>query len=121
MKNRVYVIQRQQRIDRRDGSLVDRYDSISSASEFGELVYLLSPTASPFNPEQVITELKNKLVVFNGDTDYLLLIGNPCLIGWAVAIASQYSGGKVSLLQWSGRENKYLKIVARGLRIDPSV
>lgn len=113
-KPKVYVVQKQQRFDARSGDLVPRYDTINRAAQYGEMEYLLSPTAGPFRSESIIAELKEKLKNFT-DQDYLVLIGNPCLIGWAVAIAAQRSGGKVNLLQWSGRNDSYVEIRSQGL------
>ena len=40
--------------------------------------------------------------------DYILCIGNPVLIGWAVAIAASFSdSGQVRCLHWSSRERAY--------------
>ena len=58
-----------------------------------------------------IDELNEKLAGYK-PTDYLLLVGNPCLIGWAVAIATHKTGGSVRLLQWSGKDKKYIGILA---------
>lgn len=108
MKTRVFVVQKQMRWDQSKGELVPKFD-LTKAEKFGEVVYLLSPTAGPFNPAPIIKELKTKLSTIQ-PTDFLLLIGNPCLIGWATAIAVQYTGGRVNLLQWSGKEQSYLPI-----------
>lgn len=75
---------------------------VSSAAQFGRLVHLLSPTASPFQPAQPIKELREKLLHFS-DNDYLLLMGSPVFIGLAVGIAADYNDGRVKLLQWSGK------------------
>lgn len=115
MKNaRVLVVQKQHRFDHSTGTLVSKYD-LDPARAFGEISYLLGPTAAPFSSAPIITELREKLKDYDGDSDFLLLIGNPCLIGWAVALAAANSGGVVSLLQWSGREQRYLPIRAQNL------
>jgi hypothetical protein len=108
---RVFAIQKQQRWDERKQELVDKFD-LTSAKVYGELIFLLSPKAAPFNSVSVIEELHKKLSDFS-DQDSLLLIGNPCLIGFAVAIASDQSPiGRVALLQWSGKDQKYIKVEA---------
>lgn len=106
----VYVIQRQQKFNESTGQLESKFD-LSTAEDFGLIIYLLSPTARPFSSEHVISELHEKLQYFTNH-DYLLLIGNPCLIGFAVAIAARYNEGYVRVLQWSGTERKYLCIEA---------
>lgn len=84
---------------------------LSPAKEFGELVFLLGNGATPFSSEAPIAELSSKLADYSDD-DYLLLIGNPCLIGFTVAIAADANNGRVRLLQWSGKEQRYLKVEA---------
>lgn len=109
----VYVVQNQHRLNGKSHCLEPKFD-LSPAEEFGQLSYLLNPSASPFRPESVIQELHEKLKDF-GPGDHLLLVGNPVLIGFAVAIAAHYSGGEVSLLQWSGKAKRYINITTSGL------
>ena len=104
----VYVVQKQMRFDKEKGELVPRFD-LSSALQYGELDYLLSPSAAPWTGETVLPELRKKLASYTRE-DHLLLVGNPCLIGWVVAIAAQVTGGYVSLLQWHGKEQRYINI-----------
>lgn len=104
------MVQKQMRWDSDDGELKERFD-LSAARRFGELVYLLSPTARPFNSAPIIKELQGKLEDFSAD-DYLLLLGNPCLIGWATALAVDASGGPIKLLQWDGRRRNYIEVQA---------
>ncbi len=106
----VYVVQAQHRFDHTLGQLVPKYD-LSRAESYGRLEYLLSPSANPFNPSAIIPELTEKLRNF-GDGDCLLLIGNPALIGFATAIAADMNEGRVKLLQWSGKERRYIEISA---------
>jgi len=107
---RVFIIQNQHRLNDRSGNLEPKFD-FSSAEKYGTLSYLLSPTARPFQSEHVISQLKEKLIDFRDD-DALLLIGNPCLIGFAVAIASWANGGRVRVLQWDGRRREYVIVEA---------
>lgn len=110
--SRVFIVQQQHRLDRKTGNLIPKFPQLHALAEkFGEPSYLLSPTASPFNPGSIIPELHGKLRDF-GSSDYLLLVGNPCLIGWAVAAAAMNNDGRVTLLQWHGREQNYTQVVA---------
>jgi hypothetical protein len=104
----VYLIQHQYKANAA-GDLVPKFNT-ASAERYGRLVPLLSPTAGPFNPESVIAELSRKLSAFTSD-DYLLLLGNPCLIGWATAIAASYCP-KLRMLQWSSRSKEYVVVEA---------
>lgn len=114
---KVYVVQCQHRRCQETGRLVPKYD-LSSAEKFGELVYLLSPTASPFNSPPIVAELREKLRGYQ-DKDFLLLIGNPALILAVGALAACYNSGNVNVLQWSGKEGSYIAIRMRDL--DPNI
>lgn len=115
-KPRVFVVQQTMRWDSNKGELVQKFD-LDPAKEYGEIVYLLSPTAAPFNPDTIMPELHAKLSTIR-DGDHLLLVGNPALIGIVCAIAADYSQGNFNLLQWSGKDRKYLPICVRGLYND---
>lgn len=116
---RVFVIQNPHRASEDGGALRATYD-LSDARRFGELVYLLSPTAKPFEPnESVIETLRDKLADYETE-DHLLLIGNPALIGFATAIAADFNDGVVSLLQWNGTRSGYVSIRARLFRSVPT-
>ena len=108
----VYVVQKQMKFDQEKGELVERFPSIHKAERFGEIDYLLSPSASPFSPALVVGDLHEKLKHFSDD-DHLLLIGNPALIGMAVSVACHYNSGRVRFLQWSGKHFDYTEIVAK--------
>lgn len=112
----VYVVQDPRRYDKATGKYT-RVFNITPAKEYGELVYLLTPTAAPWNTDSVIFDLWERLGSF-GDDDYLLMIGNPILIGWATAIASEVNNGKVAALQWNGKERKYIEVRAQILGLD---
>ena len=108
----VFAVQQQMRFDQVRKELVPRFTSINKAERWGQIVYLLSPSAHPFNPDLVLDDMHEKLSDFSDD-DHLLLIGNPGLIGMATTIAAWYNNGSVKLLQWSGRHNEYTEIVAK--------
>lgn len=110
---RVFVVQNQHRWDRDKQRFEPKFD-LTPAEEFGELVYLLSPTAAPFRSEPIIEELREKLADF-GPGDHLLLVGNPVLIGFATAIAAEANDGNVSLLQWSGKDQRYIAVEVSGI------
>ena len=111
--SKVYVVQNQHRWDRDKQRFEPKFD-LTPAEEFGELVYLLSPTAAPFRPEPIIQELREKLKDYQ-EGDHLLLVGNPVLIGFAVTVAADVNGGRVSLLQWSGKDQRYIAVEAQKL------
>lgn len=104
----VFVVQNQHRYDNTSRTFVPKFD-ISAAAIFGDLVEVLGPTASPFHFETVSAELHEKLRHYR-DGDFVLLVGNPALIGAVTAIASSYNEGEVSVLQWSGKDQRYMPI-----------
>lgn len=114
----VYIVQDQRRYDKDTGTFVQKFD-LSPAEEHGAFRYLLTPTASPFNPAIIIPELHEGLRDFS-DGDHLLLVGNPILIGWATAIAADYNEGRVSVLQWSGKDHRYIAVSAQVFDVDPA-
>lgn len=103
----VFAIQQPHRWNGRE--LAPAFD-VSPAEEHGNVEFLLSPTAAPFQTAGIVQELHEKLNGFS-DGDFLLLIGNPCLIGIATAIAAHYNNGLVPMLQWSGKDGRYIEVV----------
>ena len=109
--SRVFVVQDQHRWDPAQSKLIPKFD-LTPALEYGTFVHLLGSNASPFKPENIIPELREKLADITND-DHILLIGNPVLIGWTVAIAADMNDGDVNLLQWSGKDRRYISIRAQ--------
>lgn len=101
----VFVVQNHLRYDPDRGELVPRYN-ITPATRFGPLKFLLTPRETVMDPSAVIEKMDRALRVYS-DSDYLLLIGNPVLIGWATSLAAAHNEGRISLLVWSGREKAY--------------
>lgn len=111
--SRVFVVQNQHRWDSGLSKFVPKFD-LTPAEQYGDLIFLLSPSAAPFNPDKIIAELKTKLKDIRPD-DHLLCVGNPILIQWAGAIAADRLGGRLNSLQWSGKEQRYISVEALGL------
>lgn len=111
--SKVFVVQSTHRWDDEAKMLVPKFD-VGPAREYGHLVFLLGSNAAPFNSAPVIEELKHKLSEIT-EQDYLLLMGNPALIGFAATIAANTLGGKLRLLQWSGKERRYLVVEGENL------
>lgn len=107
--SRVFIVQDQYMRHPENNSLVSKFD-FSQAAPYGELVFLLDPNTNPFRPnEGVIATLTDHLHDFNS-RDFLLLTGNPVLIGWATALAARANNGSVRFLQWNGRRKCYLEV-----------
>ena len=117
----VYCVQKAFKVDEQTQEVVPRFD-LSAAARFGELRYLLGPSAGPRNVGDPVhlDEVKRKLADYRAETDYLLLMGNPVLIGVVTAIAAHTSPtGRVQFLQWSRRDGRYAPIVVEGLWLPP--
>ena len=114
MKSRVYVVQQHFRYDPDRDELVPRYD-LTPATKWGKLCILLHGKAGIEQPQQVVAKMNLLLGTFCDD-DYLLLIGNPALIGWATAIAAAHNEGRVKQLIWSGELRDY-KVVSSCLPV----
>ena len=106
----VYVVQKQMKVDSRTGDMVSRFD-LTLAEQYGKIEFLLSPRARPYAAGGIITELYEKLDTFSDD-DFLLLVGNQCLVGFAMSVAADMNDGRVNILQWSGRDQSYVEIKA---------
>lgn len=104
----VYVVQNPHHWNAQTQQLEPRFD-LKPAEKYGDLVFLLGAKAAPFNSDPVIEDLNEGLAWIQPE-DYLLLIGNPALIGFAAAIAAQKLGGKLRMLQWSGKDQSYTEI-----------
>ena len=111
--DRVFAVQQQHYWDKSRGEFLPKFD-LSPAESFGRIEYLLSPTAAPFRPDGIVEELHERLSSIKPG-DYLLLIGNPVLIGLACAIAADYLDGRLQLLQWSGKERRYIPVIVEGV------
>ena len=62
-----------------------------------------------FSPGPLVYKLRQGLKDFTKE-DYLLLTGDPAIIGVACSIASDITNGKFNLLKWDKQERKYYPI-----------
>ena len=62
-----------------------------------------------FSPGPLIFKLRGILKKYT-PTDYLLLTGDPAIIGVACSIVSDITNGKYRLLKWDKQERKYYSI-----------
>ena len=82
----------------------------SNYSSSGKFHFLLSEFSQMiFSPGPLIYKLRQGLKNFTSD-DYLLLTGDPAIIGVACSIVSDITGGKFKLLKWDKQERKYYPI-----------
>ena len=81
--------------------------NIMGALKYGKLKVLLKEnTQIILSPGPVIFELWRLLKDYSSK-DYLLLSGDPAVIGLACSIVSDINGGKFNLLKWDRQEKLY--------------
>ena len=107
-EHKVYVIQEiAGSTDGRPKINIMGASSYSTSGKFNFLVPELSQII--FSPGPLIFKLRNLLKNFRQD-DYLLLTGDPAIIGVACSIVSDITNGKYKLLKWDKQERKYYPI-----------
>ena len=84
--------------------------NIMGAREYGNFEFLLPELSQIiFSPGPLIFKLRKALKNFTTE-DYLLLTGDPAIIGVACSIVSDMTNGKYNLLKWDKQERKYYPI-----------
>ena len=84
--------------------------NIIGAQKYGEFNFLLPEFSQMiFSPGPLIYKLRQGLKNFTIN-DYLLLTGDPAIIGVACSIVSDITNGKYNLLKWDKQERKYYPI-----------
>jgi hypothetical protein len=84
--------------------------NIMGAAEFGVFKFLLPELSQIiFSPGPLIFKLRKGLQNYK-PRDYLLLTGDPAIIGVACSIVSDITNGKYQLLKWDKQERKYYSI-----------
>jgi hypothetical protein len=106
-KSKVYIIQNVMR-KYPDGTY--RGLDYSQAERFGEIVYLFDGNKQVvMSPQPTIRKLKSVLKDFN-DNDYLLLVGDPALIGLTTSVLVTISNGRYNMLKYDRIEKDYFPI-----------
>lgn len=83
---------------------------ISQAERFGTIKLLLPFRAQIwYDPAPHVAKLQAGLSVATPE-DYLVLMGDPALIGIATAVMAQRTRGKFNLLKWSRHGDGYVAI-----------
>ena len=84
--------------------------NIMGAAEYGKFKFLLPELSQIiFSPGPLIFKLRKELANYR-TLDYLLLTGDPAIIGVACSIVSDITNGKYNLLKWDKQERKYYSI-----------
>ena len=84
--------------------------NIMGVQKFGNIKVLLREDSQIiFSPGPIIFELRRLLKEYR-PTDYLLLTGDPAIIGVACSVVSDITHGKYNLLKWDRQERMYYPI-----------
>ena len=84
--------------------------NVTGAMQYGEVRSLLPELSQIiFSPGPLIFKLRKLLKDFKPE-DYLLLTGDPAIIGVACSIVSDITNGKYNLLKWDRQERRYYPI-----------
>ena len=87
--------------------------NIMGASDYStsrDFIFLLPELSQIiFSPGPLIFKLRKALKDFTRE-DYLLLTGDPAIIGVACSIVSDMTNGRYNLLKWDKQERKYYPI-----------
>ena len=84
--------------------------NIMGAAHYGKFKFLLPELSQIiFSPGPLIFKLRKELANYKKQ-DYLLLTGDPAIIGVACSIVSDITNGKYKLLKWDKQERKYYTI-----------
>ena len=84
--------------------------NIMGASHYGQFKFLLPEFSQIiFSPGPLVYKLRQGLKDYTSN-DYLLLTGDPAIIGVACSIVSDITNGKYKLLKWDKQERKYYPI-----------
>ena len=84
--------------------------NILGAAEYGTFKFLLPELSQMiFSPGPLIFKLRKSLKDYANE-DFLLLTGDPAIIGVACAIVADITAGKFNLLKWDKQERKYYPI-----------
>jgi len=87
--------------------LVDKTASIQSLADQIQMLEGLNNRIE--TSENNLKDLKKELANYKSN-DYLLLTGDPAIIGVACSIVSDITNGKYNLLKWDKQERKYYPI-----------
>ena len=84
--------------------------NIMGAQKFGKIKVLLREDSQMiFSPGPIIFELRRLLKDYQLH-DFLLLTGDPAIIGVACSVVSDITHGKYNLLKWDRQERMYYPI-----------
>lgn len=108
--SRVFVVQQPTGRDQATGAIKPTMD-LRPAAEYGDLRFILRDDENPFSNLEATAKEVLRVLVDDGfcPEDWLLLVGNPVLIGLVAATAAQVTGS-LKLLQWNRAKHAYMPV-----------
>lgn len=84
-------------------------DSLTEASVYGDLEVLHRGNKVGMDTANIVQRFRHALRNFS-DNDFVLLVGDPVLIGIATAVSLKANRGKANVLKWNRETRSYLKV-----------
>lgn len=108
--SRVFIVQQPTGRDPRTGAIQNTMD-LSPANKWGEPIHILRDWENPFkNPDATAEEVERIFEVNDFcEDDWLLLVGNPILIGIVASVATGWVD-RLKMLQWSRADREYIPV-----------
>lgn len=107
---KVYIPQVVTKFDEATQHKTSTYD-FSPAMVYGELVEVLGPDDNPALWGRMMPKIRDALKDFK-DGDYILAVGNPCvMMACAMILAQRFN--KLSVLQWDRKMRTYVVVEVR--------
>ena len=105
MESKVYVLQEPPGTSRGTPKI-----NIIGATKYGKIITLLPEFSQIImSPGPLVFKLR-KLLKDYTEKDYILLTGDPAIIGVATSIISDLTNGRYNLLKWDRQEHTYYPI-----------
>src|SRR5690606_23005204 len=82
---------------------------VSDAAAYGDLEIIIPEGEQVYSTQPTVKKIMRKLMNFSDD-DYLLLSGDPVVIGIACALAARFNAGRVKVLKWDRLKNQYVPL-----------
>lgn len=103
--SRVFGVQSNMRRDG-GGSWSPRFD-LRPASEYGEIKFIFGHGNHQFSGEDLHQVVADSLRDFDEEMDFILPIGDTCLIGVVFRVIEEMELGPVKCLHWDGAKGGY--------------
>ena len=89
----------------------DSPHNLSHAMEFGEIRNIEQNDFPPYRDgSQVVGRIRRTLSVFNANVDYILLVGDPILVGLTFAVLREAAWATIRVLKWDRQSSRYVPI-----------